>query len=459
MRTFLCIILGCLPGYILGQLPEKITLLNALGLAANNYPSIKAKEAVQRASEYHLKSVKDEYLPDLFLQDQDLYSTTNNVNGAYFSNGGTAIPISGTLKSFSNQPVWTSFGTLLFNWSFFNFGKVKADVNVAKNELKESMYDYDNEIFQFKIRVADSYLFLIALEQLEKVQEQNYSRALSFYQMTYAYSGSGMKAGVDSSVARAELSKADLLLLQSKKNVKVQKYNLMSLIGINNDFSTDTSVFVSVVPAISYPDTMLLVNNPLLKLYSSNIDIFQSKAKDIKLSYLPSVHLLGAWWARGSGISEVNNNYVLNSGISEGLPFEAYNYMIGVSFVWNLASFHSIFSEYKSMSMLAKAAEYNYGTAYIQSKEQLDQANLEFQDALEEVKESPVQYRAALDAYNQSKSRYDAGLSTYYEITQALYVLNRAQADQLAAYNNLWRALLKQAASAGDLGIFTRNIK
>jgi outer membrane protein TolC len=459
MKILLCILFCSLPVYILGQLPEKITLLKAVELAAENYPSIKAKEAVQHASEYHLKSVKDEYIPDLFLQDQDLYSTTNNVNGAYFSNGGTAIPISGTLKTFSNQPVWSSFGTLLFNWSFFNFGKVKADVNVAKNEVKESMYDYNNEVFQFKVRVADSYLFLIALEQLEKVQEQNYSRALSFYQMTYAYSKSGVKAGVDSSVARAELSKADLLLLQSKKNVKVQKYNLMSLMGIKNDFSTDTSVFVSVVPAIAYPDTLSLINNPLLKLYSTNIDLYQSRAKDIKLSYLPSLHFLGAWWARGSGISEVNNNYVLNSGFSQGLPFEAYNYMIGVSFVWNIASFHSIFSEYRSVSQLAKSAEYNYNTAYIQTKDQLDQANMEFQNALEEVKESPVQYRAARDAYNQSKSRYDAGLSTYYEISQALYILNRAEADQLAAYNNLWRALLKQAASAGDLNIFTNNIK
>ncbi len=442
-----------------GQLPEKITLMRALEIAADNYPSIKAKEAIQHSSEYHLKSIKDEYIPDLYIQDQDLYSTANNVNGAYFSNGGTAIPISGTLKTFSNQPVWSSFGTLLFNWSFFNFGKVRADVNVAKNELKRSVYDYDNELFQFKIRVADAYLLLIALEQLESVEEQNYSRASSFYQMTYAYSKSGMKAGVDSSVARAELSQADLLLLQSKKNVKVQKYNLMSLMGINKEFITDTSGFISVIPAIEYPDTGKLLNNPLLQLYSINIDVFQSRAKDIKLSYLPSIHLLGAGWARGSGIKEVNNNYVLNSGFSEGVPFEAYNYMLGVSFVWNLTSFHKIYSEYKSESFLANAAEFNYNEAYIISKEQLNQANLEFQNALEEVKESPIQYRAALDAYKQSKSRYDAGLSTYYEIAQALYILNRAEADQLAAYNNLWRALLKQAAAAGDLNIFTSNIK
>ncbi len=442
-----------------GQITEKITLLQALDLAEKNYPSIKAKEAAQKASTYHLRSVKDEYLPDLFIQDQDLYASTNSIIGTYFSNEGTAIPISGTLKNYSYQGIWSSFATAMVNWKFFNFGKVKADVNVAKTELKESIYDYDNEVFQLKIKVADSYLLLIAMEQLEKVQQENFVRAESFYKMTHAYSQSGIKAGVDSSVARAELSKASLLLLQSKKNVDVQKFNLIGLMGINNNFSTDTSKFLSKIPAPVFQDTSALTNNPLLKLYSTKIDLYQSKAKVEELSYLPSLHLLGAGWARGSGVKDINNTNVLNSDLSEGLPFEAYNYMIGLSFVWNIASAPRVFSEYKSQTFRVKEEQYNYSSAYIESKEELNQANLEFADALAEVKESPIQFRAATDAYNQSKSRYNAGLSTFYEISQALYVLNRAEADQLAAYNNLWRALLKQAAATGDLNIFTNNIK
>ena len=442
-----------------GQVPVKVTLLQALDLAEKNYPSIKAKEAVQKASTYHLRSVKDEYMPDLFLQDQDLFASTNSIIGTYFSNEGTAIPISGSLKNNSYQGIWSSFATAMVNWKVFNFGKVRADINVAKTELKESAYDYDNEVFQLKVKVADAYLLLIALEQLEKVQQDNYNRALSFYEMTHAYSNSGMKAGVDSSIARAELSKARLLLLQSQKNVAVQKFNVMSLMGSNNDFSTDTSVFLSKIPIPVFPDTSALANNPLLKLYSSKIDLIQTQAKVTKLSYLPSLHLIGAGWARGSGVKDVNNTDILNSEISEGLPFEVYNYMIGVSFIWNIASAPRIFSEYKSQTFLVKQEQYNYNTAYIESKEELNQANLEFTDAMEEVKESPIQFRAATDAYNQSKSRYNAGLSTFYEISQALYVLNRAEADQLASYNNLWRALLKQAAATGDLSIFTSKIK
>jgi outer membrane protein TolC len=447
------------PYHLWGQVPEKITLLQALDLAESNYPSIKAKEAQKLASSYHLRSVKDEYIPDLFLQDQDLYATANSIDGAYFSNEGTAIPISGTLKNYSYQGIWSSFATLMVNWKFFNFGKVNADINLAKNELKEHEHDYDNEVFQLKIRVADSYLFLIALEQLEKVQLKNLARAESFYKMTHAYSQSGMQAGVDSSVARAELSKANLLLLQSKKNVEAQKFHLMSLLGINNSFSTDTSVFLSKVPPISFPDTTALSANPLLKLYGSIVDIFQSRAKVIRLSYLPSLHLLGAGWARGSGVQEINNNYVLNSSLSQGIPFEAYNYMLGFSLVWNITSASRISAEYQSQSLLTHAAQFDYNRAYIESKEELEQANLEFENAFDEVKESPIQYHAAMDAYNQSRSRYDAGLSTFYEISQALYILNRAEADQLASYNNLWRALLKQAAATGDLNIFINNIK
>jgi len=447
------------PFFLYSQNTDKITLLQALDLAEKNYPSIKAKEAAQQASGYHLRSVKDEYIPDFLIQDQDLFATANTVTGAYFSNEGLAIPVSGTLKNYSDQAVWNSFATLMVDWKFFNFGKIKADVRVAQNELKEHMYDYENEVFQLKIKVADTYLFLIALEQLELVQEQNLAREKSFYQMTKAYSQSGIKAGVDSSVARAELSKAYLLLFKSRKNVDVQKFNLMSFMGRNTDFTVDTSIFFSKIPPLIFPDTIDLPNNPLLKLYSNNIDLYQSQAKVIKLSYLPSLHLLGAGWARGSGVKDVNNNTVLYPSLTEGIPFEAYNYMVGVSFIWNLSSAPRIYSEYHSESLLAKAAQYNYSKVYIESKDELNQANLEIKNAMDEIKESPIQYRAALDAYNQSKSRYDAGLSTFYEITQALYVLNRAEADQLAAYNNLWRAFLKQAAAIGDLNIFTSQVK
>jgi outer membrane protein TolC len=442
-----------------GQLPEKITLIRALELAEKNYPSIKAKDALRQASNFHLSAVKDELLPDVFLQDQDLYASANSIDGTYYSNEGTAIPISGILKNYSYQGIWNSFATLMVNWKFFNFGKVKADISLAKNEAKLRQYDYDNEVFQLKIRVADAYLFLIALEQLEKVQEKNLARAQSFNSMTHAYSVSGMQAGVDSSIARAELSKAILLLNQSTKNVKIQKNHLMSLMGISNDFTTDSSVFLSKIPEAAPTDSNKLLNSPLLMLYRSNADVYASRAKITRISFLPSLHFLAASWARGSGVESINNSYVLNSGISQGLPFTAYNYMVGFSFVWNIGIAPRIHSEYENHLLQAKAALSNYDLALLQSKDELNNSELEFQNALLEVKESPVQFRAAMDAYNQSRSRYNAGLSSYFEFSQALYVLNRAEADYLASYNNLWHALLKEAAATGDLTVFTSNIK
>ena len=442
-----------------GQIPEKISLLQALDLAEKNYPSVKAKQALKDASGFHLKAVKDEYLPDIFLQDQDLYASANSIVGTYFSNEGTAIPISGTLKSYSYQGIWSSFATLMVNWKIFNFGKVRADIALAQNEVKLNQYDYENEVFQLKIRVADSYLFLIALEQLEKVQEKNLVRAESFFKMTNAYSRSGIQAGVDSSVARAEFSKASLLLNQSRTNVAAQKLHLMSLMGISSTFVTDTSVFLSRIPPSAKTDSSQLNNSTLLKLYGTNADVYDSRARIVKLSYLPSLHLLAAGWARGSGVESINNAYVLNSSLSQGIPFGVYNYMIGLSFVWNFGITPRIHAEYQSQSLLAKAAHYNFDRVYIGSLEELNQANLEFDNALIEVRESPIQFRAAKDAYDQSKSRYNSGLSNFYEISQALYILNRAEADFLASYNNLWRALLKQAAATGDLNIFINNIK
>jgi hypothetical protein len=45
-------------------------------------------------------------------------------------------------------------------------------------------------------------------------------------------------------------------------------------------------------------------------------------------------------------------------------------------------------------------------------------------------------------------------LSNIVDLTQALYILNRAETNRDIALTNLWQALLLKAAAAGDFGIF-----
>src|SRR5579875_1139200 len=135
--------------YSLSVLMEKVT---------TTYPLIKAKQANINAANYYVQAAKKDYLPDFVVADQYQYATANGLEGSYYSNGGTAISTSGGLRSHNiYQPVFGSFTTLMVNWHAFDFGKVKESVKLAQSKVDLAKADYDNEVFQQQIKLADAY--------------------------------------------------------------------------------------------------------------------------------------------------------------------------------------------------------------------------------------------------------------------------------------------------------------
>lgn len=105
-----------------------LALTQVLALTAAHYPSIKSRQAELGAARYAVKERRDDYLPKTVFQAQALSSTSNQVQGTFYPNEGSAIPVVGSVKPDTNisDMVWTSGSTLYTDWSFFNFGRVKA---------------------------------------------------------------------------------------------------------------------------------------------------------------------------------------------------------------------------------------------------------------------------------------------------------------------------------------------
>src|SRR5580704_10341604 len=196
----------------LGQAVRVFTLKSCLEEARLNYPSLKAKQAEVHGQEKKFSASKTEYLPALLAGGQINYATANSLNGAYISNEGLSTSISGGIHDQNNyNPIFGSFGTIEVDWKVFNFGKVTANVDVAKSALSTSQADYENEIFQHQVRVADAYLLALITGKLSIAQENNLKRAQRLQEVIRAGAISGLKAGADSSFAAAEVSKAKLL--------------------------------------------------------------------------------------------------------------------------------------------------------------------------------------------------------------------------------------------------------
>jgi outer membrane protein TolC len=456
MRISICVFVLLIFNKIYSQ-SNVVSLPYLLQRVSQDYPAFKAKEASIKAASYRVESAKKDYLPELIIADQHQFSTNNGLQGSYFSNGGTAISTSGGVRAENvYQPVFGSFTTLMIDWHAFNFGKVKQSVQFANSQVDVAKADYNNEVFQLQVRAIDAYLLVALSEKLVSVQQANLERSRTFQSYVQSHASAGLLPGVDSSASNAEAAKAQLALLQSQQLVEQQKIQLSLLTNIPADsLNVDTTTFLNTIPLKISADTSLN-HHPSVELYQQLVNSQVERSKLIQKAALPTIDIIGAGWARGSGIDRSSNKY--SSSPMDGIPYQTYNYMTAVAVRWNIFSLGKAKDEYKAAQQDADSYRYRLNEQTLSLQKQMQDANLQYEYALQQTRLAPVQYKAALDAYNLSNARYQAGLAPLTDLIQAFTVLNRASVDVTVANNNVWRSLLQRAAASGILADFINQV-
>jgi outer membrane protein TolC len=265
-----------------------------------------------------------------------------------------------------------------------------------------------------------------------------------------------MRAGVDSSLANAEYTKAEMLLLETMRNTQTQLLQLAEFSGaIDTTLPTpDSMQFFSSLPLL--PDTSTTYMNPILSLYDARARQSAARSTAIRRSYLPSISLVGAAWARGSGISPADDSY--HTSFHDGTEYRVYNYLFGASTRWNLTDIIPISHRYRSERYHAARDKEQYNEQLLKVQRQRREAEIHYALMREQASRAPVQLAAAQRAYRQATARYSSGMTDLPTMLQSMVTLSRAEADMAIAYSNTWRALLAIAAAKGDLNIFTNAI-
>jgi len=457
--SFSTLITSCFLCTTIPVCAQTLNMKEAIGTAINNYGIIKAKGNYVNASKESLKQTRRDYLPNLSIGVQQDFGTINGQNGPLTAAGGLSAASSGPALASQN---WNAaFGALYlsnFNWDFFTFGRIKQRINVSKAVLKRDENDLQQEIFQHEIRVSAAYLNLLAAQRLTKSQQKNLERSIIFKNNATVRAANGIIAGVDSSLANAEVSSAKIALTQAIDRQQEQANRLGILMGITStDFVLDTTSINHVPKSILINDTTTnLTNHPVLKYYRNRIDVSDQQVNYFRRLAYPTVSLIGVLQGRGSGFSSDYNvnqdHYTQNYG--DGVNPTRGNYLFGVGLTWNLTTILRNSPQIKSQRYISSALEDEYKQADQQYHAQLALAENKIRNAMSNYNEAPVQVKAASEAYLQKSTLYKNGLTTIVDLTQALYALNRAETDRDIAYTNVWQALLLKAAAAGDYNIF-----
>ena len=441
-----------------GQPAQKLSLPEAVQRGLKNYQSILAKRNYINASAALVKNTKNEYLPNVAGSIQQNYGTINGQFGPLAPAGMPGPSSAG--PAYYNQSWNAAFGAnyvINTNWEFFTFGRLASKIKLSETQVRRDSADLAQEEFIQSIKISSVYLDLLAAQRLVLNAEANLNRTNFIQQVVLARTKSGLNAGVDSSIANAQVSAARLSLISTRDYEQQLNSQLAQL--MNDDpaavFILD-STFLSVIPSqlnsIADP-----AQNPQIRYFQTRIDQSNESVTYLKKSVMPGLNLFGIYQARGSGFDynytpEFPERYTKN--YIDGINPKRSNYVAGISLAWNIFSIAKVKEQVTAQKFITKAYQDEYDLVSTQIKAQLILADQRIVNSLQSYREVPVQYKAASDAYVQKTVLYQNGLTNMVDVQQALYALNKAETDLSIAYINVWQSLLLKSASTGDFDLF-----
>ncbi|QRR00352.1 TolC family protein [Dyadobacter sandarakinus] len=437
---------------------QVLTLRQAVETALTNYPSIKAKNNYLSASKATVLQSRKEYLPNVNLSAQQDYGTVNGQNGPLY---GMGLSVASSGLPLAKQNWNAAFGSLYLtnvNWDFFAFGRARERIGVAEKTVLRDEDDVQQELFQHEVRVAAAYLNLLVAQRLTRSWENNLQRADALRTVVVTRAKNGLNPGVDSSLANAEVSNAKISINQSRDFEQEQAANLARLLGITNQQFVLDTVFITKMPEGIADTTVRNENHPVLKYFASRIAVSDQQARYFRTLGLPVFSLFGVFQGRGAGFhsSYASDQNAYTQSYFEGIKPVRYNYLLGIGATWNMTNVLRTRQQATAQNFISGALKEEYNLMDQQLRNQLIMSENKIRNAVANFREAPVQVQSATDAYNQKSVLYKNGLSNIVDVTQALYVVTRAETNRDVANSNLWQALLQKAAASGDFGIFLK---
>jgi outer membrane protein len=425
-------------------------LKELLKQAMANYPLLKSKALEVQAAQKGVNASQRTLVPTLDAAYQANFATYNNIIG--MASPTFLIPISGPPSADNNYSgVYGSSASVVLNWQPFTFGQRNAQIDYSKAGLQQTTADEQNEIFQHKVKVICAYLDVLMSNELVKVYEKNYVRTETNLKEIKALVVNGIKPGLDTAMFKAELSRAKIELLDSRKYKQQTQITLSQYLASDNPVSATDSSYFSRLPSVNLPVDS--VRHPLMALFDSNIEMTKAKRKMLSRTMLPTFGVWGTTYARGSGI---HYDGVVNA--SDGLSFQRYNYGVGVQLSLPVLQYARINPQLQQQELLIQSDEEKLQEVSLQLRKQLEMADTTLNNALAAAKENPILLQSSDFSYKAMLSRYQSGLANYADLIQSQYILIKAETENKTAYISAWKALLFKAAVKGDLNLFLNQV-
>jgi outer membrane protein TolC len=449
-----------LPAHALfAQAPGQLYSLSALVDSAQHHlPVLMQKKSLADAARAGITDARHAFLPTSYIGDEITAGTDNSIPGSYISFGIIPSASSGVRSSNIYQSAIGNIGFFYNQYELFDFGLKKATVRNAQAYANLSQADLDRETYLVKWQVAKLYVDLLKGESQLSIDKQNVDRYDTIYRVIQAVTRSGIKPGADSALAMAELSKTRTIYNQSLGEVRQLQQQLSYLCGIPADnIRIDTSrtgAYRSIPGVVG--DSSGMAANPLIDYFNKEHALYIQRLDLVRKSFMPRVLLNGVGWARGSSI-DYTDQY--KSSAASGLGYQRFNYLAGLTLEYDLFNIVHRRDKERIARYDAIASEYGLQQQQVSLLNVGNKADEAIRTAEMNLREVPIQINSAEAAFNQKRAQYKAGIINLVDLTDATFVLYRAESDYVQTVSDWLLANLDKYSAQGGLDQFIQSIK
>lgn len=430
----------------------KIYSLSAsVDVALKKYPTLSHAKAREQKTNAGVALAKTAYLPTFDLLAQELRTTTNVAAGTIFPQVLDVIPMQTGQESNSSRfkSVWSNNFGANFSWELWDFGLRHANLNLARSKRSEMQADIALTALDVAARVAERYLTTVAAAETIHAREANLKRMQAWQLVVHTLVDKGLKPGVDSSRANADVAAAKIAVLDAQEETELSRVDLSEAMGIAGTYvDVESTPWIHQPQAAFQPGKADLLMHPYAILNKSAITTAHSNVKVWDKTWYPHLYFHSAIWGRGSGIQQHPN--IAAGGI---LP-QIGNYVAGLSVAFPLMSVYSVRAQ-RAMAQQEEAANKAKFDLAMQELTQKDgRAKVLLDNAIKVAAETPTLVTAARENEMKALERYKVGLSNIVEVAESERILADAEVKDAVAQVRVWRAILAITYAHGDLKPF-----
>ena len=280
------------------QAPDELTLAEAISLAKTNNPTFLSTQNDQAAANWGVREAYAQFLP----------SVTTSASGTWQEAGeqrfGTVIFPATTDWLFSSYAV--NFGMTIDGNTIFGIPNARANKRATQARVSAAEFNLESQ-------VALQYMALLRAMDGVDVAQRQLDRARQNRQIVTARVATGAAAGTDGKQAEVDFGRAEVVLIQARRDLRQSRLMLSEQLGVTLDEDVRfLSEFELFQPDFDVDELMSMAmdDHPSLRSFRAQEGATRAAARQSSSSqYLPSLRLAAS--LRGQAQEARNGDFIL----------------------------------------------------------------------------------------------------------------------------------------------------